>query len=145
MPLVKTKAPKVKPPEGGKPKQAAVANWEKLANSLRNYTDWLGDAAPGATDIDLLIHQARGGSARGANGTEGSKDRFLLMEFKETRFRPSRGQDIALRALAKQPGFTVVKVLEQDDGSYWCEGPGEFYGAQTKDSLRECVRSWWNS
>lgn len=83
--------------------QAPVRNWQKLAGTLRDFETWLGDAVPGAMDLDCLIER---------------RGRFLIFEGKpiiQGCIYISLGQLIALRALAALTTFDVWLVGERRD------------------------------
>ena len=80
-----------------------LRNYDEWKNSLRNFA-WLGDAVPGATDIDVFVER------RGS---------FLVLETKAWMpnygIKVPFGQYLALKALADLPQFTVILIGETDD------------------------------
>jgi uncharacterized heparinase superfamily protein len=85
-----------------------LRDYKRWAKSLRNFT-WLRQSkAPGAQDIDALIHDKR-------------ENRFLVVEGKPlmgTRVYVPYGQWLTLRGLAALPSHSVLLVAEGKDGMY---------------------------
>jgi len=120
--------------------------WEK---SLKNF-EWLSEAVPGATDIDVFIER---------------KGRFLILETKSYQagsgIRVPFGQYLALKALAALEPFDVWLVGETDDPNklYWLDlgsreptkvrtAPVWFKHRQfqrtTKDGLAIMAKEWFS-
>lgn len=118
--------------------------WEK---SLRNFSSWLGDATPGAMDLDALIERNK---------------QFLIFEGKpwhtdQLGVSVNYGQHLALSALSEVPSFTVYLVGEDGErlwvARYSRGGPSRrkfsvwwpknAFVKMTKAGLQDLARGWW--
>lgn len=123
-----------------------IRSYEQFTQSLRCFESWLGDAAPGATDIDVLIER---------------RGQFLIFEAKtmgSNGIQVPMGQAIALDALAKLATHTVYLIGEGPKGGkhiiQWTPGLGQrsrgprfiqqdWMRRVTNAQLQELVRDWW--
>lgn len=123
-----------------------LRSYEEWQASVRNF-EWLKGAAPGASDIDMLIER---------------KGHFLVIEAKTWRkgVVMPYGQHRALYQLSELPNFRVyligedgedVHVMLYDDApapiylrdrsaSYWTP---ERFVKTTKSALADMVAAWW--
>lgn len=123
-----------------------MRSWEEFERSMRNYT-WLGDAVPGAMDVDFLIER---------------RGQFLVLEFKPWANGVSMGfgQNLALERLALLDVFEVYLVGESErtDALYMCRfgerspvkkgtGPVWYpprrFTRMSKAKMRTFVKTWW--
>lgn len=128
-----------------------LLNFEAFSESIRNFAGWLGDAVPGAMDVDFLCER---------NG------KFLVIEAKPWRsgIVMPYGQHKALYALSKQEGFRVYlagedveagesvvhlarvdlapkpRFLRQSREVLWLP---EVFIPSTKTQLQSLVSAWW--
>jgi hypothetical protein len=131
------------------PQFEAIRNFDTFSKSLRNFHDWLGDAVPGAMDVDFFVER---------------KGQFLVVELKPwTRgVVLSYGQHLALYRLSCAPGFRVyiagedgedVHVALVNDApkpeftrsrgrveAWW--RPERFMPVG-REGLKHIVKSWW--
>lgn len=123
-----------------------IRDFETWSKSLRNFSDWLGDCVPGASDIDCVIER---------------RHNFLVMEGKTlggNGIQVPVGQAIMLDSLASVPRFTVYLVGEGPQGGkhliQWTPGLGQrakgprfiqkdWMRPKTNAQLQTLVREWW--
>lgn len=130
-----------------------LRSYDEFSRSVRNFA-WLKGAAPGASDVDLLIER---------------HGKFLVLEAKpfEDGVVMPYGQHLALTALAEVPGFTVYLVGEDSEenarlANYGTQRPKVTFKRPsdgrtmvvwkprqfrklTRDELRGLVSAWWAS
>jgi hypothetical protein len=127
-----------------------VRNFSEWKRSLRNFSSWLGDAVPGATDLDFICER---------NG------RFLVLEAKDYHHgvQMPYGQHKALYRLSQQPNTRLYLVGEAKDdvvhlvnynearppmvrrrkGTSMAIWEPDRFIPTTKDGVRLLVQSWW--
>lgn len=126
-----------------------LRSYDEWSKSLRNFESWLGDAAPGAMDVDALIER---------------RGKFLFLESKPWQgvgIAMGLGQYLALSALSELEGVSVWLVGETggDERFVLDVKPGAqkirrlgrthaWWGAEafdrvTVEQLQERVREWW--
>lgn len=133
--------------------QPPVRNPQVVLEGIRDFQSWMGNAVPGAMDVDCLVER---------------RGHFLVLEGKPRkgdRIEISKGQHIALSALAKLDPFTVYIVGEpsgratkfavadlselQTPDYTMGKGPFGFYVTKrpwrllSREELRELARAWW--
>lgn len=123
-----------------------VRNFEAFSKSLRDFHSWLGDAAPGATDLDFFCER---------------KGHFLVIEAKPWTKGVTLlyGQHRALYQLSRQPNTRVYLAGEDDDAIHlacfntspapvvrgnrvWW--PPDRFIPTDQAGLRKLVRAWWS-
>lgn len=129
----------------------ALRNYGEFQKSLRDFAGWLGNAAPGASDLDFVCER---------NG------HFLVCELKpwQRGIVVPYGQHKMLWRLSQQPN-TRVYLVGEDDGERLhvacfntapapvvrrygrrveCWWPPDRFVPSDKEAMRELVRSWWS-
>jgi len=126
-----------------------LRSYDEWSKSLRCFDSWLGDAAPGAMDVDALIER---------------RGKFLFLESKPWQgvgIAMGLGQYLALSALSELEGVSVWLVgetggvewyvLDVKPGAQKIRRSGRthaWWGVESFDrvtvkQLQERVREWW--
>jgi hypothetical protein len=112
-----------------------LLNPDKISNWFDHVLFGIGRGGSSFTDLDFAIP---------ACTHDKVTDRFLFQEMKASVMPIPKGQDIALRALAKDPKHTVWIVYKRDATSlWWRQLPDDDPQVITCEEYRERFRQWW--